>query len=541
MKVIVKCILILSLPLSLAANANIKNGSFEHWNTTQLADWPTIDSGIMVSKETNIVKLGSSSAKINVKTTSQSATDFQQSFAVIAGQTYQFSVWVYHTQGHVKARFNIDGYQDYSNPALKNQWQKISYNYQASSTKNITIGLRFYDLSGFTGNEVVYIDDFQPSNTSTPPPPDGGNCQDRTVSLTLITDRYGYETSWQLNNSVGEKLAHGQNLSSDTTYHQDFCLTAGDYQFTIKDSYSDGMCCTYGNGSYRVLSGSDELFSGGQFGASETKTFTLGSEPGNPPPDPTGYYATITNQTGFGLKTALHHLIKNHQVKGYSALWVFYAQHSLDKYFENDGSILDIYSENTNGNDRYNYHKVSDQCGTYNSEADCYNREHSFPRSWFGGNRDPMNSDVHHIFATDGYVNSKRGSYPFGEVGTPQFVSKNNSKLGTARSSLGYSGTVFEPIDEFKGDLARAHLYIATRYQNVIARWQHSNSSSNAVLDGSSAKVFETWQLNMLLRWHINDPVSQLERDRNQAGFAHQGNRNPFVDHPEYAARIWGN
>ena len=83
MKVIVKCILILSLPLSLAANANIKNGSFEHWNTTQLADWPTIDSGIMVSKETNIVKLGSSSAKINVKTTSQSATDFQQSFGAI--------------------------------------------------------------------------------------------------------------------------------------------------------------------------------------------------------------------------------------------------------------------------------------------------------------------------------------------------------------------------------------------------------------------------------------------------------------------------
>uniref|UniRef100_UPI0038F7AB72 endonuclease n=1 Tax=Streptomyces scabiei TaxID=1930 RepID=UPI0038F7AB72 len=83
---------------------------------------------------------------------------------------------------------------------------------------------------------------------------------------------------------------------------------------------------------------------------------------------------------------------------------------------------------------------VSDQCGTDNSEADCYNREHSFPKSWFGGTNEPMNSDVHHIFATDGYVNSKRSNYPFGEVGSASFTSSNGSKLGSAASSINYSG-----------------------------------------------------------------------------------------------------
>jgi endonuclease I len=152
-----------------------------------------------------------------------------------------------------------------------------------------------------------------------------------------------------------------------------------------------------------------------------------------------------------------------------------------------------------------------------------------------------MNSDVHHIFASDGYVNSQRGSYPYGEVGSATFTSQNGSRVGAARANLGYSGTVFEPIDEFKGDVARAYFYMATRYENVISGWENNSSSSDAVLNGSSNQVFEIWALNMLKRWHQLDPVSQKELDRNNAAHSYQENRNPFVDYPEFVNAIWGN
>ncbi|MEP1551812.1 endonuclease, partial [Paraglaciecola sp.] len=174
-------------------------------------------------------------------------------------------------------------------------------------------------------------------------------------------------------------------------------------------------------------------------------------------------------------------------------------------------------------------------------EGDCYNREHSFPRSWFGGAISPMNTDIHHIFATDGYVNSKRSSYPYGEVSSTTYTSSNGSKLGTGSSSLGYTGTVFEPIDEFKGDLARAYFYMATRYQSDIDGWDSNSTYADAVLDGSSDQVYEDWFLDMLKDWHNQDPVSPKELNRNEAVYSHQGNRNPFVDYPSFVAEIWGN
>ncbi|MFA0071158.1 endonuclease, partial [Vibrio breoganii] len=81
------------------------------------------------------------------------------------------------------------------------------------------------------------------------------------------------------------------------------------------------------------------------------------------------------------------------------------------------------------------------------------------------------------------------------------YTSSNGSKLGSAANSLGYVGTVFEPIDEFKGDFARAYFYMATRYENEIANWEGNSTSSDAVLDGTNTTVFEPWLLTMLKRW----------------------------------------
>ncbi len=523
---------------SLPVMANVANGGFEQWSGNTPSSWSTIDSGISLTRSTSTVKSGSSSAAVNVTTGSQSNTDLLQQVAVEAGKTYNFSADVYHTEGKIKARLYVDGYQGYSNQAQTNQWQTISHSYTPSSDKTISVGLRFYDVSGFDGSETVYVDNFLPNtdgNAST-------SCTDNSLTLTLNTDNYGSETSWAVNNNQGSAVANGSGYASNTQYDEQICLTDGTYTLVISDSYGDGMCCSIGSGSYALKQGSTTLASGASFNNTDSTAFTLGSgsgDGGGSNPTPTGYYVTAQGLSGYALKTELYNIIKDHNAQGYSAIWNFYDSSARDKYFENDNSILDMYSEKPNGSDSYNYTAVSDQCGNYSGEGGCYNREHSFPKSWFGGTIEPMNSDVHHIYATDGYVNSKRSNFPFGEVASASFTSTNGSKLGSAASSLNYSGTVFEPIDEFKGDFARAYFYMATRYENVIGTWQTKTTSSNAVLNGSSNQVFESWVVAMLLNWHNSDPVSQMELDRNQAAFEFQGNRNPYIDHPEFVEMIW--
>lgn len=542
--------LALTLCFSGSALAQVENGDFENWSGGSPVGWSTIDSGISVSQNTSVKYSGSSSARVIVNTGTQSSTDFRQTVNVVANQTYNFSARIYHTEGNVRARLYVDNYLNYSSNSLTNQWQEISYSYTATSTKSIEVGLRFYDQSGFDGSEIVYVDNFQPTtgggDTGGGDTGGGtGSCSATEATLSLTTDDYGSETSWTLN-SGSSTVASGSGYGNNTNYTEDFCLEDGDYTFTIDDSYGDGICCSFGNGAYSIVSGGSTLVSGGSFGSSESKAFTIGNGGGdngggNPPGGDLGaYYSSAEGLSGYTLKTALHNIIRTHSSQGYGALWTFYNSHELDRYYENDGTILDIYSENPNGGDPYTYVKTSDQCGSYSGEGSCYNREHSFPRSWFGGSREPMNSDVHHIFASDGYVNGRRSSFPYGEVGSATYTSNNGSKLGSG-SGIGYSGTVFEPIDEFKGDLARAYFYMATRYQDQIAGWENNSSSSNAALNGTSTQVFETWKLNLLKKWHNEDPVSQKEIDRNNAAQEHQGNRNPFVDHPEFVQSIWGN
>lgn len=249
---------------------------------------------------------------------------------------------------------------------------------------------------------------------------------------------------------------------------------------------------------------------------------------------PAGYYNSANGLSGAALKTELSSIITNgHIDKGYSGLWTAYKTTDIDKDYENDGTILDIYSERPAGSDPYTYTPGSDQCGTYSTEGNCYNREHIVPQSLFN-QASPMVADIHFIRATDGKVNGMRSNYPFGKVGSASFTSLNGSKLGTSASS-GYSGTVFEPIDEFKGDVARMIFYFVTRYQSKL-----STFSSGNMLGSSTFPGLQTWELNVLLAWHNQDPVSQAEIKRNNASYTFQGNRNPFIDNPNYVNLIWG-
>lgn len=246
---------------------------------------------------------------------------------------------------------------------------------------------------------------------------------------------------------------------------------------------------------------------------------------------PSGYYSSATG-TGYTLKTQLYNVIKGHTDQGYAGLWTTYATSDRDHQNENDNTIFDLYSENQNGADPYNYVLTANQCGTYSVEGDCYNREHVIPQSTFNSAA-PMVSDAHFIPPTDGKVNGIRSSFPHGNVATASTTTRNGSKLGTSAVS-GYTGTVFEPAPAFKGDIARMYFYFATRYENTVAGYPF------AMFNGSSNQVFTTAFLNILLSWHANDPVSAREIERNNAIYARQGNRNPFIDNPSYVAAIWG-
>ncbi len=254
---------------------------------------------------------------------------------------------------------------------------------------------------------------------------------------------------------------------------------------------------------------------------------------------PNGYYNNAQGLTGYQLKTALKTIITNgHTPHSYGSLYTAYQTTDIDHYYENDGTILDMYSENPNGPDPYNYTPNANHCGNYSHEGDCFNREHTIPQNFFNSSSTPK-GDAHFVVPSDGKVNGMRSNYPYGIVNNPTWTSQNGSKLGN-NSTAGYSSRVFEPIDEFKGDLARMAFYFATRYENNIPGWYNgSNSNTADMFDGSSHQVFSNWFLQILLQWHYNDPVSQREIDRNNAVYNYQGNRNPYIDHPEWVAQIW--
>lgn len=250
---------------------------------------------------------------------------------------------------------------------------------------------------------------------------------------------------------------------------------------------------------------------------------------------PAGYYTAATGKTGAALKTQLSSIISAGAVdKGYDYLYTIYqTSDNLP-----NGKVWDMYSLKSDGTANYYFTHNSDKCGSYSSEGNCYNREHTFCDSWLGA-ASPQRSDAHHILPTDGYVNNRRSSYPHGKVGNASWTSSNGSKLGSSDASTGYSGTVFEPIDEFKGDFARMYFYVATRYESKIGGWA-GNGSAGEILAGNTYPAYKTWFYTLMLQWNTLDPVSQKEINRNDAIAVYQKNRNPFIDHPELAEYIWG-
>lgn len=247
---------------------------------------------------------------------------------------------------------------------------------------------------------------------------------------------------------------------------------------------------------------------------------------------PAGYYQQAQGKTGQALLSALYNIISSHTSISYNGLWTAYKTTDCDS----EGYIIDMYS-----NVRYLYGQK--QGASYSNIGDSYNREHSFPQSWFA-KATPMKTDLFHVVPTDGYVNNQRGNYPFGECeGGTRLTNgsyRAKGRLGTC-TTTGYGGKVWEPDDEYKGDFARIYFYMATCYNNRIASWPGNDSNAAAVLAGNSYPVYKDWYIAMLLKWDREDPVSERERERNDAVYDIQKNRNPYVDHPELVEYVWGN
>lgn len=235
-----------------------------------------------------------------------------------------------------------------------------------------------------------------------------------------------------------------------------------------------------------------------------------------------GYYNAAVGKADAALKTQLYSIISSGYVANdYGYLYTIYNTSDITS----TGNVWDMYSTCT-------WTPGVKKCGNYSTVCDCYNREHSIPQSWFD-EASPMVSDAFHIYPTDGKVNGQRSNYPFGECANGTTLAKGKGRLGSCTFS-GYSGTVFEPDDEYKGDFARTYFYFATRYQNIMT------TIGGDSFNNTTYPSLSEWSVNLFLKWHRQDPVSEKETVRNNAVEVHQKNRNPFIDYPMLAEHIWG-
>lgn len=270
------------------------------------------------------------------------------------------------------------------------------------------------------------------------------------------------------------------------------------------------------------------------------------------PSDIPAYWSSVDGKSGSELWTAVSSATnKGFKTLGYNGLWTAYKTSDVypsdpsnpDYISSRAGKIWDMY-----GDCVFTY--SSDQCGTYSGVCDCYNREHSIPKSWFGGGTSGIGCDIFHLVPTDGKINGVRSNDEFGVVNGGE--NWNGNKSGSAGSwstdkktiassaneVINGSGHVFEPLDKYKGDFARG-------YFGTIVKWQLSNMTSgnsffNGIYDATHYYGLTKKAVVLLMKWHREDPVSQKEIDRNNGIQATQGNRNPFIDYPYLAEYIWG-
>jgi len=306
-----------------------------------------------------------------------------------------------------------------------------------------------------------------------------------------------------------------------------------------------GETCTF------TVNASKVFDAGGASPAQNTvATFTVASSGG------TGYYSRVNTSSASQLRCSLHETIKGHTAYPYSATTTdtWDILEIADEDPNNAGRILDAYRNRS-------YIKGSERAGT--GTGITYNREHTWPNSLgFGSATGDKGlpyapyTDTHMLYLTDTTYNADRGNKPYANCalsgGCGERATEANAGFGGGsgvypgnsnwvKGPDGNSGS-FEVWGHRKGDIARAVLYMAIRYEGGVHPANGQGEPDLELTDDRSKIVITSASpaymglLSTLLAWHQADPVDNAERERNEVIYSFQGNRNPFIDHPEWAS-----
>lgn len=239
---------------------------------------------------------------------------------------------------------------------------------------------------------------------------------------------------------------------------------------------------------------------------------------------PAGYYNSANGLSGISLQNALHEIINDHTKYPYtsSSTDVWDILKEVDEDPSNSSNVILLYTGRSQAKS-----ENSGESSTLGSNR--WNREHVWSKSHgFPNESDTAYTDIHHLRPADESVNSSRGNKDFDNGGTAH-----------SEATDCYSDSdSWEPRDAVKGDVARMMFYMEVRYDPGV----HTDGSTYdlELVDNTGTSGATFGKLSTLITWHTNDPVDDVERTRNDEVYSYQGNRNPFVDYPEFVNSIWG-
>lgn len=236
---------------------------------------------------------------------------------------------------------------------------------------------------------------------------------------------------------------------------------------------------------------------------------------------PEGYYSSLKGKKGAELKTAIHNIIKNAKVLEYGSKkgqtwWGFW---STDR--DERGYFID----------RYSAEKEWVKSTSQGAAGAGMNIEHSFPKSWWGGEKVQAYKDLYNLMPCESKINSTKSNYPMGKVVSGD---KGNgwTKVGNGDDNKMY----WEPADPWKGDFARGYMYMATAYQNY--NWNGERALQ--ILQQGAYPTLKEWAYKLYIQWAKADKPNAIEIKRNNDVAKIQGNRNPYVDFPNLMEYVWG-
>jgi endonuclease I len=266
-----------------------------------------------------------------------------------------------------------------------------------------------------------------------------------------------------------------------------------------------------------------------------TALLGVGAGQASPPP---GYYATVDTSNAALLRTTLHEVIDDHTRFPYtsSGTDTWNILEAADQDPGNPANILDVYLN-------HSYVKFGGGTGPYN-------REHTWPNSYGFPDDVATNypyTDCHQLFLSNVGYNSDRANKPYGPAVATERPTEVNDGQGGPGHSNWFNATYWQTWDGRKGDVARALLYLDVRYAGGTHGVTHAAEPDLILTDnpaliqttGSNASIAYMGLLSVLLQWHVADPVDARERARNDVVYSYQGNRNPFIDHPQWASGIF--